>query len=222
MQIIPNRHRSIIHATAGLRTLICLVVLMVALPAFSATKNLVSDKYQTEWTRIGIPPGHPVSNIPQWHVDPAKGEIVCDGNGGHEWYRYNHEFHNFAFHIEWRFTKLPGNPSYNSGVFFRNDADGTIWHQAQTEPAGGYLFGETPVNGKLTHFNEQKNMTENRLKPAGEWNTYDIRCVGTTCSLSVNGAVVNRIVVGVDKGYIGLESEGYQITFKNIKIQELP
>jgi hypothetical protein len=42
------------------------------------------------------------------------------------------------------------------------------------------------------------------------------------CTLAVNGAVVNRIKVGVDKGYVGLESEGYQITFKNLKVKELP
>lgn len=203
------------------RALVCLCMLVLSLPAFSATKNLVSANYQAEWTRVGIPPTQPVSNIAQWHVDPARGEIVCDGNGGHDWFRFNKEFHNFAFHVEWRFTPLAGNPGYNSGVFFRNNSDGSIWHQAQTTKEGGYLFGETPVNGKLTAFNEQKNMTENRIKPAGEWNVYDIRCVGDTCSLAVNGAVVNRITVGVDKGYVGLESEGYQITFRNLKIEEL-
>jgi hypothetical protein len=119
-----------------------------------------------------------VSNIAQWHIDAAKRQIVCDGNGGHDWLRFNKELRNFTFHVKWRFTPIPGPPKYNSGVFFRNDADGTIWHQAQTTPEGGYLFGVTPVDGKLTSFNEQKKMTENRIKPAGEWNVYDIRCVG--------------------------------------------
>jgi hypothetical protein len=65
-------------------------------------------------------------------------------------------------------------------------------------------------------------MTENRIKPAGQWNVYDIRCVGLTCTLAVNGEVVNTAQIGLDKGYIGLESEGALITFKDLKVKELP
>jgi len=202
--------------------LLCLALLTVALSASSQTVDLFPADYQAQWTRIAIPPKNPVSNIAQWHIDAAKRQIVCDGNGGHDWLRFNKELHNFTFHVKWRFTPIAGPPKYNSGVFFRNDADGNIWHQAQTTPEGGYLFGVTPVDGKLTSFNERKNMSENRIKPAGEWNVYDIRCVGNTCTLAVNGQVVNTIHVGVEKGYIGLESEGYLITFKDFKVKELP
>jgi hypothetical protein len=202
--------------------LLCVVLVAFALPTSAQTVNLFPQNYQDQWTRITIPPGHPVSQIAQWHIDAAKRQIVCDGNGGHEWLRFNRELTNFTFHVQWRFTKLPGKPKYNSGVFFRNDTDGTIWHQAQTSPEGGYIFGQTPVDGKLTSFNEMKNMTENRIKPAGQWNTYDIRCTSDACTLAVNGAVVNRIHPGVQKGYIGLESEGFQIEFKDFKVSELP
>ena len=34
-------------------------------------------------------------------------------------------------------------------------------------------------------------MKENRIKPPGQWNVYDIRCVGDTCTLAVNGEIVN-------------------------------
>jgi hypothetical protein len=204
------------------RCLLLPAVLIVALPAASQTVNLFPDNYADAWTRVAIPPDHPVSQIAQWHIDPTKRVIICDGNGGHEWLRFNKEFHNFTFHVKWRFTKLSGSPSYNSGVFFRNDENGTIWHQAQTALNGGYIFGWTIIDGKLTHFNELKNMTENRLNPPGKWNTYDIRCVADTCTLAVNGEVVNTIHNDVRKGYIGLESEGYQIEFKNLIVKELP
>ena len=181
------------------------------------------DPQHEIWTRVAIPPDHPVSNIPQWHIDYAKRQILCDGNGGHEWLRFNKELTNFTFQVKWRFTPVTTpNPKYNSGVFFRNNLDGSIWHQAQTSLAGGYIFGLTPVDGKPTSFNLQKDMKENRVKPPGEWNVYDIRCVGSTCTLAVNGEVVNTTQVGLDKGYIGLESEGYQIEFKDMKLRELP
>jgi hypothetical protein len=164
-----------------------------------------------------------VSNVAQWHIDYQKKQILCDGNGGHEWLRFNKEVANFTFHVKWRFTPVTTpNPKYNSGVFFRNNLDGSIWHQAQTSLAGGYIFGVTPVDGKPTHFNLQKDMKENRVKPPGEWNVYDIRCVGATCTLAVNGEVVNTTQVGLDKGYVGLESEGYQIEFEDMKLRELP
>lgn len=205
----------------------CLAVTLSALPVAAQTINLFpanhDDPQHEIWTRITVPPGHAVSDIPQWHIDYAKRRIVCDGNGGHEWLRFNHEVANFTFHVEWRFTPIARpNPNYNSGVFFRNNLDGSIWHQAQTQLDGGYLFGVTPVDGKLTSFNLKKEMKEDRVKPAGQWNAYDVRCVGSACTLAVNGEVVNTTTVGLDRGYVGLESEGSQITFKNMKLRQLP
>jgi hypothetical protein len=203
--------------------LLCFVLLAAIMPAFAQSINLFPADYKDQWKRIAVPPTNPVTEIAQWHIDAAKHQILCDGNGGHDWLRFNKELRNFTFHVKWRFTPVTtGTPKYNSGVFFRNDADGNVWHQAQTSAGGGYIFGVTPVDGKPQHFNLQKEMTENRVKPAGQWNVYDIRCVGDTCTLAVNGAQVNTAHVGLDKGYIGLESEGYRIEFKDFKVKELP
>ena len=203
-------------------SLLCLVLISVYLPVSAQKVNLFPADYQGQWKRIAIPPTNPVSEIAQWHIDAAKHVIVCDGNVGHDWLKFNRELRNFTFHVKWKVILPQGTTKYNSGVFFRNNEDGSIWHQAQTTPDGGYLFGLTPVDGKLTSFNARKEMTANRLKPAGEWNVYDIRCVGETCTLAVNGATVNTVHIGVDKGYIGLESEGFKIEFKDFKVTELP
>ena len=205
------------------RILLRVAWLVAALPVAAESINLFPADYQSQWTRVAIPPDHPVSNIAQWHIEAAKRRIVCDGNGGHDWLRFNHEVSNFTFHVKWRFTPLStANPKYNSGVFFRNNEDGSIWHQAQTSLGGGYIFGLTPVDGKPQRFNLEKQMKENRVKPAGQWNVYDIRCQDDTCTLAVNGEVVNTVKTGVVKGYLGLESEGYQITFKDMKLREIP
>ena len=64
---------------------------------------------------------------------------------------------------------------------------------------------------------------ENRCKPRGEWNTYDVVAVDGVVKLSVNGKFVNGIRGSTQKkGYICLESEGAEIHFRNIKIMELP
>jgi hypothetical protein len=193
-----------------------------ALSASAQTVNLFPADAQAQWKRIAIPPANPVSDVAQWHIDAARHSIICDGNGGHDWLRFNRELTNFTFHVKWRFTPQSGTPKYNSGVFFRNNEDGSLWHQAQTGAGGGYIFGVTPIDGKPQRFNLQKEMTENRVKPAGKWNVYDIRCVGDTCTLAVNGVTVNTSHPGVAKGYIGLEAEGYRIEFKDFKVKELP
>jgi hypothetical protein len=177
------------------------------------------------WTRIAIPPNKPVNEKQQWSVDSANRTLICTGDQGHEWLRYDaRQFANFEYHVEWRFTPVDTpNPHYNSGVFFRNDKDGTIWHQAQTDSgSGGYIFGDTPIEGALKRVSLAKEKKGKFEKPAGEWNVYDIRCEGKHCSLTVNGELSSEGDFGVDQGYLGLESEGYKITFRNIRVKPLP
>ena len=109
---------------------------------------------------------------------------------------------------------------YNSGIYVRTSADGAIWHQAQTGPAGGFLFGNTLVNGVAKRVNLRQAMSENRVKPAGEWNTYEVRAVGRRLSLWVNGAVTSEFAeCEVARGHVGLEAEGYRIEFRNLKVK---
>lgn len=174
------------------------------------------------WTRIPIPPVGPVNSTPQWKVDAASKTILCTGQGGHEWLRYDREFGDFVLQAEWRFTPKPGETKYNSGIGVRLSRYGELWTQAQTGLAGGWLFGVTLANGEMTRVNLREQMKENRVKPAGEWNLYEIRAEGDTVTLSVNGAVVNTWTgVALRKGYIGLEAEGFEIAFRNLRIQPL-
>lgn len=176
------------------------------------------------WTRIAIPPDKPVNEKQQWFVDSAARTLVCTGDQGHEWLRYDaRQFGDFEYHVEWQFKALDTpNPHYNSGVFFRNDKDGTIWHQAQTGAgAGGYIFADTPVNGALKRVNLSKDRKGKFEKPAGEWNTTDVRCEGKHCTLTINGKVSSEGDFDVAQGYLGLESEGYYITFRNIRARAL-
>ncbi len=190
--------------------------------------DLLADRTLRDWTRVPLgrvgqlPAGKDGDPSP-WKMDAAGQTLVCDGDkAGHEMLRYATEFGDFTLHAEWRFTKLEGEKPYNSGVFVKTSADGSAWFQAQTGPAGGYLFGLTPaVNGTPGRVNLSKAMIENRVRPAGEWNTYEIRASGRTLTLWVNGAVVNDYgECDVARGYVGLEAEGYRIEFRNLKIRE--
>lgn len=175
------------------------------------------------WTRGPIPPEGKLDAQSQWKLDPQSGMLFCEGTGGHDWVRWDKELGDFIFHVEWRFTPVPGKKGYNSGIYVRNSADARIWHQAQTGSAsGGFLFGDTLVDGKIQRVNFSKQVRDQRVKPAGEWNTYEITCKGKDVSLWVNGAVTNDWHdCEVPRGYVGLEAERWRIEFRNVKIKPL-
>ena len=210
--------------TRSMALLLTLVFLCGVAFAQSGWTDLFPDAKFTGWTRLPIPPTGKLTDVPQWKVDTARRLIVCEGNGGHDWMRCDREFSNFLLHVEWRFTKkAEGEQKYNSGIFVRNSADASIWHQAQTGGAtGGWLFGDTLVNGVKQRVNLRSQAKSGLEKPAGEWNTFDIRCDGRTIALTVNGSLACEMTnCEVPKGHIGLEAEGYRIEFRNLRIKEL-
>ena len=187
--------------------------------------DLLADRSLKGWTRVAIPPTAKLADTSPWVYDTAAGTLVCNGDkSGHEWFRYDREAANFVFHVEWRYTKVEGEPRYNSGIYARNSADGIVWHQAQIgSSSGGYIFGSTPVNGVAQRVNLREQMKDQRVRPAGEWNTCETRADGKRLLLWVNGAVTSEFAAcEVPRGFVGLEAEGYRIEFRNLKLKDLP
>jgi hypothetical protein len=189
----------------------------------TASKDILPDESLKGWTRIPIPPIDGLKPKLQWRVDAAQRTLICSGDGGHEWLRYDQELGDYILEVDWRFTpRGPEEKRYNSGIGVRLSLYGELWVQAQTSLAGGYLFGENFVDGAVLRFNYSKQMKENRVKPAGEWNHYEVRVQGAHVVLAVNGEVVSEADnIGLRRGYIGLEAEGYEVTFRNLRIQPL-
>jgi len=172
----------------------------------------------TGWTRLPWP-ATAALGPQQWSVDAATGQLVCDGKGEHEWLRYDREMGDAAFHVEWRFAPVEGADKYNSGVFARTATDLSVWHQAQVGLKGGFLFGVTPGQGTVKRVTQETAAL--RVRPAGEWNTYELVARGRTLSLWVNGAFTSEIAVDVPRGHFGLEAEGWRIEFRNLKVKRL-
>lgn len=175
------------------------------------------------WFRIPVPPGAPLGRD-QWHVDSDRKVLVCDGDGGHDMLLFGKEFADAIFHLDFRYVRKEGATGYNSGAYVRNSKDGAIWHQAQFGDArDGFLFGVSPVPGAKPKFFSLKNqVADNRVKPAGDWNTLEITARGKTLALWVNGAVTCQFEnCGQEQGFLGLEGEGYHIEFRNLKVKEL-
>ena len=175
------------------------------------------------WTRLPFMTPNPMDPVSQWSVDTDRHVLICEGNRGHEWLRYDKELADIVLHAEFCFTKIPNGKGYNSGIMVRNSADGTIWFQAQVgDETSGWFFGAAPINGPIQRFNLRSTMTANRVRPPGEWNTYEVRAVGDRITVWVNGGVTQELPhTQQTKGYLGLEAEGYRIEFRNLMLKEL-
>src|SRR4051812_39146906 len=199
----------------------CLAAMLTA--GSTEAVDILPNETLQGWTRIPIPAISGLNPKLQWRVDKAQQALICVGDGGHEWLRYDRELGDFELQVDWRFTpRTEGEKRYNSGIGVRMSRYGEIWHQAQTGTTGGYLFGETFTDGLFRRVNLSKDVKENRVKPVGECNHYDVRAQGDRITLAINGAVVNELSgVGLRRGYIGFEAEGYEITFRNIRLKIL-
>jgi hypothetical protein len=210
---------------------VCLTLSLFALPTRAQPQTSSSDAQSgwqaiqpmpdlRGWTRVPIPPTAQLGRA-QWHVEPASKVLVCDGDGGHEMLRFDRELTNGTFHAEFRFPPVTeGKTNYNSGVFIRTSANGDIWHQAQLTMDGGYLFGVSPTSEKPKRF--KLSPLERRMKPAGEWNTIEVTAQDKSIVVSLNGARTSSFdECGQPKGYIAVESEGYKIEFRNLRLKEL-
>lgn len=167
------------------------------------------------------------SSVDAAKVWSVKDNILrCEGkpNG---YLRTVESYRNYRLHLEWRWAETPA----NSGILLHIVGQDQIWPQCieaqlQHLNAGDLVTiqkgSRIAVNGVL-HQPEDANykiipkQLSSSEKPAGQWNSYDIVCENGRINLYVNGACQNS---GMDAqpsaGYIGLQSEGSPIEFRNI------
>ncbi len=157
------------------------------------------------------------------------GMIVCTGIPTGV-LRTERHYENYVLELEWRHMKKRG----NAGLFIHSDpvtAVGkpftrSIEIQIMDGNAGDMfsIHGATMTPDKLHPKGWVRSFpAEDRMNPTGQWNHYRIESRDGTASLAVNGKVVTRgYHLNPRKGYICLESEGSEIHFRNIRIQELP
>ena len=159
-----------------------------------------------------------------WKV--RDGEIRCTGNPT-GFLRTKEEYSDFKLALEWRWPEKPG----NSGVLLHMGGDDKIWpkcmeaqlmHKLAGDFVGmGYTFNENKAK-KGGFISYTPHMNDPSEKELGEWNKYEITCKGDTIEATINGQLQNKATgVNISKGYIGLQSEGVPIMFRNIKLTPL-
>ncbi|MGB1661894.1 MAG: 3-keto-disaccharide hydrolase [Planctomycetota bacterium] len=157
-----------------------------------------------------------------WSV--KDGILTCKGTPAGYIYTQK-DYQDFVLELDWRWdpvTKKEG----NSGVLFRKIGEHKVWPrsieaQLMSKNAGDFWniekFVMTTDPDRTNDRNTKK--TEMAEYPVGEWNRYEIHCIGGDVTLIVNGKVVNK-ATGCEQvaGPICLQSEGTPIQFRDIRI----
>ena len=154
------------------------------------------------------------------------GEIYCTGNPT-GFLRTTEQYGDYKLVLEWRWPEKPG----NSGVLLHMSSEEKIWPLCMEAQLMHNHAGD--LIGMGCNFNENKvkedspisytpRMNESNEKEPGGWNKYEITCKDGTIEASVNGQLQNKATgVNLTRGYIGFQSEGVPIMFRNIKLTPL-
>jgi hypothetical protein len=151
------------------------------------------------------------------------GAITCTGKP-RGYLRTDKAYKNYRLRLQWRWSDKPG----NSGVFLHGGEADKVWPHCYEAQLQATNAGELRVNGGSKFHKDSKpeekslpKAAESSEKPPGEWNEYDIVCKGRTITLFVNGVRQNRLEhATLDAGWIGLQSEGGAIEFRNITVEK--
>ncbi|MCD7937197.1 MAG: DUF1080 domain-containing protein [Tannerellaceae bacterium] len=143
-------------------------------------------------------------------------------------YMYTKEkYDNYKLHVEWRWAEGES----NSGIFLliedpKNPFPNGIECQLQAGNAGDFVclggsdlaeFTQRPGEERPA-FPVVKKANSSSEKPAGEWNEANIWVKNGVITVYINGVYQNTGTNKVKTGYIGLQSEGKAIQFRNVTV----
>jgi hypothetical protein len=182
--------------------------------------ELFNGKDLAGW-KLFIPDGK-VDSATVWSVE--NGVVRCTGQPP-GYMRTEQVYGNYKLRFEWRWPVKGG----NSGLLLHICGEDEVWPksieaQLEDEHAGDFWV----IGG--TDFKEHVNKDDRRVakkhahneKEIGEWNTMEMVCAGNAIRVSVNGLLQNEATeVTVTEGYIGFQSEGAPIEFRNIVLEPL-
>jgi hypothetical protein len=136
------------------------------------------------------------------------------------------KYSDFHLHAEWRWPGSGG----NSGVFLNISGPDQQWPatiecQLKSGNAGDFVFlGGSDATERLDKTKWVVPKFEpSSEKPVGEWNAYEIHSRNDSIIVYVNGILQNACSYPKpESGFIGLQSEGAPIEFKNIYLEYIP
>jgi len=169
--------------------------------------------------------------IEAWKADGDLLSCMMEGGG---WLRTTSLYSDFVLRIEWKIPK-----GGNSGVGIRFPSTGDPAHagmeiQILDDDDEQYKnLKDAQYTGGVYY---QAPAKRGAAKPPGEWNAYEITCLGPHVTVKLNGMVINDVMVDQFKegqgghpaladrpqiGHVGMQSHGSRVDFRNIEIKNL-
>lgn len=157
-----------------------------------------------------------------WKVED--GLIVCTGQPG-TWLRSTRQYGDFNLRFEYKLR-----PGGNSGIFVRVPADGAHREgggvEVQILDDGDERYKNISPGQFCGSVYKVAPATEHVSRPAGEWNTMEINCRGTSYRVTHNGVVVvdataeefPELERRLPRGYLGLQNHREEVSFRNLRI----
>jgi hypothetical protein len=156
-----------------------------------------------------------------WFVQDSM--INCLGKPG-GYIRTKEKYSNYKLHVEWRWATTGG----NSGVLLHIQEPDRKWPKSieaqlmKTNAGDFFTIEGTDFREHEGPSRKVQKFEESSEKEIGQWNEYDIVCKNDTITVCVNGVLQNKATeTTVTDGYIGLQSEGAPILFRNVYIEPL-
>ena len=160
-----------------------------------------------------------------WSV--SNGVIVCAGrpNG---FLRSKKSYRNYILRADWRFktegwVPRPQDEGWPNAGFFIHAGEVVKGWPTSLEVQGhfgeaGSLFG---VRGGSIKGAKRGVIVKNRI-PFGDWDHYEITSKDGTVTVMLNGELVNEgYGASPAEGNICLQSEGWEVHYRNVEIKEL-
>lgn len=145
----------------------------------------------------------------------AEGGVLKLNRGG-GWLRSEQEFDDFELRLEVRWLK----DRQDSGIFLRAGQEGKNWPDRKYEVQCENSERIVHIFGAKCERDPKKAAA--LLKPTGEWNTLEIRCVGTRCEVKLNGTTASTAdELKVSKGHLGIQGEAGLLEFRNLYLKPL-
>lgn len=178
-----------------------------------------------------------------WSVQD--GLIVCLGKG-YGFLRHERQFRDFALCVEYRFApQSKTNPRGNSGLGIRTVAYDPKRTELTRPSYAAYEIQLLDDAGKPANAHGSGSLyrylapSANPVKPAPEWNTIEVECVGPRIKITINGQKVvdadqTSIPDTKDKpaaapapkdkpleGYVSLQSHSGRVEFRKVQVREI-
>jgi len=191
------------------------------------------------------------SNLDQWTMGADRSWVIEEGvitlkrefdgrehNLDYLWTKQ--QYGDFVLEIEF---KVPERA--NSGVFLRtSDLKDPVYTGLELQVSNSFGRENLTRGGTVGAIYDLKAPTANAAKPAGQWNTYRVTCLGPNVTIEVNGKNVNeanldkwtepnknpdgsknkfpRAIKGFARtGYIGLQDHGRPVWYRNVRVKRL-